>query len=138
MASFTGADASSQNIRPAVTPDEDPWLFSEQELEDTPSRHKGISQEDECALYDCASMYIRKCASGLGLNSWTTLVAATFFRRFYMLESVTDHETWHVASACIFLACKVCETHKRLRCVHKVTVAWLLQQCPGIVSQVLC
>jgi hypothetical protein len=114
---------ASQRIRPVLTPEDDPWLFAAEELEKSPSRYAGIPKEREAASYESATVYIRESASEMQLPALTVAVAATFMRRFYMLESITDHNTAHVASACLFLACKVSETHKRLRDFIHHTVA---------------
>mmetsp|Transcript_7966 Transcript_7966/g.19883 ORF Transcript_7966/g.19883 Transcript_7966/m.19883 type:complete len:210 (-) Transcript_7966:832-1461(-) len=45
-----------------------------------------------------------------------------FFLRFYMVESLRNHRPEQVATACLFLSCKVNETHKRLRDIIYWTV----------------
>jgi hypothetical protein len=99
----------------ANTSEEDPWLFTAEELRDTPSRLAGVSAALEDFVHARSARYIAECAHELRIPQLTTLVATTFLRRFYMLESLTDHDTPAVAAACLFLACKVQETHKRLR-----------------------
>lgn len=103
------------DVQPAQTTDENAWLFTYEEIIETPSRIAGLSAMDEDRIHARSSRYIAECATEMGIPRLTTLVAATFLRRFYMLESLTDHDTPAVASACLFLACKVQETHKRLR-----------------------
>lgn len=102
-------------VRPARTPEEDPWLFTAEELDETPSRLAGVPRAVEDSVHSRSTRYITECSRELRIPQLTTLVAATFLRRFYMLESLTDHSTPAVAAACLFLACKVQETHKRLR-----------------------
>lgn len=97
------------------TPEDDAWLFTAEELGLSPSRYAGVTAEFENECYLRAAIYIRECGGRLRLPALTIAVAGTFVRRFYMLESVTAHDMAHVASACLFLACKVSETHKRLR-----------------------
>lgn len=108
---------TSREVRPVVmrTPESDPWLFTTEEVEKSPSRYAGISREFENECYARATIYIRECSGEMQLPALTVVVAATFMRRFFMLESVVEHDMAHVSSACLFLACKVSETHKRLR-----------------------
>lgn len=97
------------------TPECDPWLFTAEEVAASPSRHYGVPEAFENEAYLRASIYQRECSVVLNIPALTTCVAATFLRRFFMLESITEHDMGHVAAACLFLACKVSETHKRLR-----------------------
>lgn len=106
------AGAAAERIK---TPEDDPWLFTAEELARSPSRYAGVAAAAENECYLRAAIYIRECGGRLRLPALTIAVAGTFLRRFYMLESVTVHDMGHVASACLFLACKVSETHKRLR-----------------------
>jgi cyclin T len=96
---------TSDLITPAKTTEEDAWLFT-----------------DEDRVHAASTRFILDCATELNLPQITGLVAATFARRFFMLESITDHSPALVASACLFLACKVQETHKRLREFVSATV----------------
>jgi Cyclin, N-terminal domain len=113
---------TSDLITPAKTTEEDAWLFTDEELAETPSRVAGISAADEDRVHAASTRFILDCATELNLPQITGLVAATFARRFFMLESITDHSPALVASACLFLACKVQETHKRLREFVSATV----------------
>lgn len=102
-------------VQPAQSAEENAWLFTDEEVAETPSRVAGLSAANEDRIHARSSRFIAECATELRIPRLTTLVAATFLRRFYMLESLTDHDLPAVASACLFLACKVQETHKRLR-----------------------
>jgi Cyclin, N-terminal domain len=115
--------AAGQRPRRILSPEDDPWLFTAEELENSPSRYAGIPKDFENECYLRASIYIRECAGVMTLPALTIAVAGTFMRRFYMLESVTAHNMAHVSSACLFLACKVSETHKRLRDFIRDTVS---------------
>jgi Cyclin, N-terminal domain len=116
----------------ANTSEEDPWLFTAEELLDTPSRLAGVSAALEDRAHVRSARYIAECALELRIPQLTILVAATFLRRFYMLEALTDHETPAVAAACLFLACKVQETHKRLRDFVYWTVKIRTRGLPGL------
>lgn len=104
------------------THDENPWLFTDEEVYDTPSRISGIPIEAEQHILAMTATFLQDCTRELVLPQLTTSVAMQFFQRFFMLESMSDHKPAAVAAACLFLACKVQETHKRLHHVIVFTV----------------
>ncbi len=98
-----------------LTPEYDPWLFTDEEVSETPSRLDGISEKVENAVVAKCARFILDIGHEMGIPSLTVAVAVTFFQRFYMMESVLMHTPSILAVACLFLACKVQETHKRLK-----------------------
>lgn len=113
-----------RHIAPIETPSENCWLFTPEEVAETPSRLDGISAELEARVIAKSAHFIHDAGRELSVPQLTMSTACIFFQRFYMLESMCDHSPPDVAVACLFLACKTQETHKRLKDViywtHKV------------------
>lgn len=114
---------SNQKPKHVRSPEDDPWLFTAEELENSLSCHAGIPKDVKDKFYLRAPLYIHECAGVKRLPALTISVAGTFLRHFFMLESVTSQSMAYVASECLFLACKVSETHKRLRNMIHQTAA---------------
>lgn len=104
------------------TPHDNPWLFTREEVEETPSRLQDIPPEIEARVLSKSAKFIQDSGRALRVPQLTISVAIKFFQRFYMLESMLAHKPPLVAAACLFLSCKVQETLKRLRDVIYWTV----------------
>lgn len=115
----TGAPAGALR---AQTPEESPWLFTAEEVDETPSRLQDVPKEVEDLVVAKSAKFIQECGSELHVPQLTISVAIKFFQRFFMLESMVAHKPPLVAAACLFLSCKVQETLKRLRDVIYWTV----------------
>lgn len=104
------------------TPYDSPWLFTEAEVTETPSRLQDIPADVEARVLSKSAKFIQDCGRALRVPQLTISVAIKFFQRFFMLESMLAHKPPLVAAACLFLSCKVQETLKRLRDVIYWTV----------------
>lgn len=104
------------------TPEDNPWLFTAEEVKETPSRVQDVPERVESRVLAKSARFIQECGRELGVPQLTISVAVKFFQRFFMLESMLAHKPPLVAAACLFLACKVQETLKRLRDVIFWTV----------------
>lgn len=91
------------------------WLFSAKEIANSPSRADGVEAISEARTVARIADILREASRLLRLPMLTTAVAIKYWQRFYMIESLKKHAPYDVAGACLFLACKVQETHKRLR-----------------------
>lgn len=69
---------------------EEQWLFSEQELAQTPSIQDGMSVEKERELRSKGINFIRQVGIMLKLPELTLSTAAIFFNRFLMRMSLVD------------------------------------------------
>ncbi len=107
---------------PIQTPLDNPWLFSASELEESPSRISGISKEVELRIVSRTARFLLEVGRDISVPQLTVSVAIKLFQRFFMLESMVKHSPPQVAAACLFLSCKVQETHKRLKDVIYWTV----------------
>jgi len=113
---------TSSAKRAIRTPADDGWLFEELDTINTPSRADGVSRRTEALVNSSVAAFLTEASKSLQVPQITTLVAMKFFLRFYMVESLRNHRPEQVATACLFLSCKVNETHKRLRDIIYWTV----------------
>lgn len=104
------------------TAEDNPWLFTEEEVTETPSRVMDVPAHVEAQVVAKTARFIQECGRELNVPQLTVSVAIKFFQRFFMLESMLVHPPPLVAAACLFLSCKVQETHKRLKDVIYWTV----------------
>lgn len=107
---------------PVETSEDNSWLFTEEEIIETPSRVQGLPQHVELKVVAKTAQFIQECGGELQVPQLTKSVAIKFFQRFFMLESMLNHPPPLVAAACLFLSCKVQETHKRLKDIIYWTV----------------
>lgn len=104
------------------TSEDNPWLFTSEEVKETPSRVMDVPERVESKVVAKTARFIQECGRELVVPQLTVSVAITFFQRFYMLESMLVHPPPLIAAACLFLSCKVQETHKRLKDIIYWTV----------------
>mmetsp|Transcript_15856 Transcript_15856/g.31821 ORF Transcript_15856/g.31821 Transcript_15856/m.31821 type:complete len:274 (-) Transcript_15856:404-1225(-) len=98
------------------------WLFTDEEVEGSPSRLAGMSVEDEREAMEEMALYLFRCSRALRVPMLTGAVAIKFWQRVFMLESMKKLDRWDVAKACFFLACKTQETRATLGLVINVCV----------------
>lgn len=91
------------------------WVFTDEELSESPSRKDGLSleEEKECHLKTCT--FIEEVTEKLNVSRLTMATAQVFFHRFFVRQSFKAHDRFLVASACIFLASKVEEIPRPLK-----------------------
>uniref|UniRef100_A0A6M2EFE1 B-like cyclin n=1 Tax=Populus davidiana TaxID=266767 RepID=A0A6M2EFE1_9ROSI len=101
------------------------WYFSRQEIEDfSPSRRDGINAEKESQLRKLYCSFIKELGVKLKVPQVTIACALILCHRFYMRQSHAKNDWKTMASASMFLACKLEETPRLLRDV--VVVAYEL------------
>jgi hypothetical protein len=94
------------------------WRLSRDAVENSPSRACGVSVADERALRRAGSAQIVLMATELfGPEKWRgpATTGIVLFQRFFSRQSFMNHERWTAASACLFLASKVEELHRKAR-----------------------
>lgn len=116
------ATTSHYHLDYVQTSEDNPWLFTSEEVTETPSRVMDVPQRVESKVVAKTARFIQECGRELLVPQLTVSVAITFFQRFYMLESMIVHPPPLIAAACLFLSCKVQETHKRLKDIIYWTV----------------
>lgn len=93
------------------------WLFSQNDLAScTPSlRAKDSSPEQELVQRAKGINFIVQVGTQLKVPQMTINAAATFFHRFYMRFTLKKYHYYDIGGTCIFLACKVEESNRRIR-----------------------
>lgn len=99
------------------------WIFSEEELANTPSIQDGMSVADERQLRAKGINFIVQCGVMLKLPQLTLSTAAIFFQRYLMRSSLKKPRhgmtkpAHHYSSAatCLFLATKVEESCRKMK-----------------------
>uniref|UniRef100_A0A7E4ZZA9 Cyclin-K n=1 Tax=Panagrellus redivivus TaxID=6233 RepID=A0A7E4ZZA9_PANRE len=98
------------------------WIFSPEELGNSPSRREGMSAEQEQDLRRAGCGILWQIGISMKLSEQPTLsTACSFFHRFYMFHSFKEYPAELAALGCLFLAGKVEETPKK--CKDIVSVA---------------
>ncbi|EYB88857.1 hypothetical protein Y032_0240g3344 [Ancylostoma ceylanicum] len=98
------------------------WLWSPEEVKDTPSVRAGMSLANEAKLRREGIRLIMEVGTGVRAKAWPTIgTAAVYFHRFYMFHTFQEFPREMTAMGCLFLAGKVSETPKK--CKDIVTAA---------------
>lgn len=109
------------------------WLFSQSDMSDTPSiLLTGLTYEQERSNRWKGVQLIFRIGDYMRLGNHVTCTASMFFQRFFMRKqmskegSARSHDTFafpEMAPTCVFLACKVEETHRKLHSIIEATMA---------------
>ncbi|XP_019174540.1 PREDICTED: cyclin-T1-3-like isoform X4 [Ipomoea nil] len=91
------------------------WYFSREEIENhSPSRKDGIDYEKESGLRKLYCSFLQELGIELKGPQVTIATAMLLCHQFYMRQSHTKNHWQIIATACMFLACKVEETPRWL------------------------
>ncbi|KAI8334358.1 cyclin-like protein [Chlamydoabsidia padenii] len=93
----------------------DQWLYSKDELLDTPSIADGITFEQEQMDRTKGCHYLLAVAARLNLPQLVIATATTFFHRFYMRQSMKRFHIYDMAATCLYVATKVEESTRRIK-----------------------
>ncbi|KAF7634085.1 hypothetical protein Mgra_00006505 [Meloidogyne graminicola] len=92
------------------------WLFTQTELEQSPSRLAGLSIEMENRYRQKGIYIIKKIGQAMNQKHYPTLATASvFFHRFYVFHSFIQYSPYVPALACLFLAGKVEDIPKKCK-----------------------
>lgn len=91
------------------------WVFTRDQLNNSPSRKDGISleKENETRAQICA--FIQEAGQKLRLSQFVIATAIVFFHRFYACRSFKEHDAYTIGTTCLFLAGKVEESPRKLK-----------------------
>jgi len=92
---------------------ESQWLFTEEELLQTPSVLDGISPAMEREQRSKGCNFIIQLGIQLKLPQLTLATASTYLHRFYMQNSLKRHHYYETAATSLFLATKVEENMRK-------------------------
>lgn len=118
------------------------WLFSQSDMSDTPSvLQAGLTYDQERLNRWKGVQLIFRIGDYMRLGNHVTCTASMFFQRFFMRKQMPkegtarSHDTFafpEMAPTCVFLACKVEETHRKLHSIVEATMAVLDRTPVGI------
>ncbi|MCI4393299.1 hypothetical protein PGIGA_G00155900 [Pangasianodon gigas] len=108
------------------------WLFTREQIENTPSRRCGIEPDRELSYRQQAANLIQDMGQRLNVSQLTINTAIVYMHRFYMLNSFTKFHRNIISPTTLFLAAKVEEQPRKLEHVIKVAHACLNPQEPPL------
>ncbi|XP_059400077.1 cyclin-T2-like [Carassius carassius] len=108
------------------------WLFTREQLENTPSRRCGVEFDRELSYRQQAANLIQDMGQRLNVSQLTINTAIVYMHRFYMLNSFTKFHRNIISPTTLFLAAKVEEQPRKLEHVIKVAHACLNPQDPPL------
>lgn len=97
------------------------WIFTKDQLLNTPSRKSGIENDKELIYRQQAANLIQDMGQRLQVTQLCINTAIVYMHRFYMFHSFQKFHRNAMAAACLFLAAKVEEQPRKLEHVIKVS-----------------
>ncbi|KAG1046962.1 hypothetical protein G6F46_012110 [Rhizopus delemar] len=91
------------------------WLFTKEDLYDTPSILDGVSFEQEQTGRVKGCHYLLAVGAKLNLPQLVVVTAITFFHRFFMRQSMKRYHVYDIAATSLFVATKVEECTRRIK-----------------------
>ena len=104
------------------------WLYSQDELENTPSRRTGVDSDRELSYRQNAANLIQDMGQRLSVSQLIINTAIVYMHRFYMIHSFTKFHRNIISQATLFLAAKVEEQPRKLEHVIRVAHACIHPQ----------
>ncbi|CAJ1087046.1 cyclin-T2b [Xyrichtys novacula] len=108
------------------------WLFSREQLENTPSRRCGIEADRELSYRQQAANLIQDIGQRLNVSQLIINTAIVYMHRFYMIHSFTKFHRNIISQTTLFLAAKVEEQPRKLEHVIKIAHACINPQDPAL------
>nr|XP_015807923.2 cyclin-T2b [Nothobranchius furzeri] len=106
------------------------WLFSREQLENTPSRRCGIEADSELSYRQQAANLIQDIGQRLNVSQLIINTAIVYMHRFYMIHSFKKFHRNIISQTTLFLAAKVEEQPRKLEHVIKIAHAFINPQEP--------
>ncbi|KAM9835867.1 cyclin-T2b [Aulostomus maculatus] len=108
------------------------WLFTREQLENTPSRRCGIEADRELSYRQQAANLIQDIGQKLNVSQLIINTAIVYMHRFYMIHSFTKFHRNVISQTTLFLAAKVEEQPRKLEHVIKIAHACINHQEPAL------
>ncbi|KAM4559944.1 cyclin-T2b isoform 2-T2 [Odontesthes bonariensis] len=108
------------------------WLFTREQLENTPSRRCGIEADRELSYRQQAANLIQDIGQRLNVSQLIINTAIVYMHRFYMIHSFTKFHRNIISQTTLFLAAKVEEQPRKLEHVIKIAHAFINPQEPAL------
>ncbi|KAM4601910.1 cyclin-T2-like [Polymixia lowei] len=99
------------------------WLFTREQLDNTPSRRCGVESDRELSYRQQAANLIQDMGQRLNVSQLIINTAIVYMHRFYMIHSFTKFHRNIISQTTLFLAAKVEEQPRKLEHVIKVAHA---------------
>ncbi|XP_019872594.2 cyclin-T2 isoform X2 [Aethina tumida] len=100
---------------PDYVPDQNRWIFSVEDFQNTPSMRCGLSSKEESRQRNKASQLIRQICIHLNLSAFCISSAVTYMHRFYMMHPMTVFPWDEIAVTALFVATKCLECTRSAR-----------------------
>ncbi|EEB06174.1 P-TEFB associated cyclin [Schizosaccharomyces japonicus yFS275] len=91
------------------------WIIKKEQLNCTPSVLDKIPLQQEEIQRSKGCSFIINVGTKLKLPQSTLATANIFLHRFYLRHSLKEYHYYDIAATCIFLACKVEDTNRKVR-----------------------
>uniref|UniRef100_A0A8C6SAL1 Cyclin T2b n=1 Tax=Neogobius melanostomus TaxID=47308 RepID=A0A8C6SAL1_9GOBI len=108
------------------------WLFTREQLDNTPSRRCGIEADRELSYRQQAANLIQDIGQRLNVSQLIINTAIVYMHRFYMIHSFSKFHRNIISQTTLFLAAKVEEQPRKLEHVIKIAHAYINPQEPPI------
>ncbi|KAK2880389.1 cyclin-T2-like isoform X1 [Channa argus] len=108
------------------------WLFTREQLENTPSRRCGIEADRELSYRQQAANLIQDIGQRLNVSQLIINTAIVYMHRFYMIHSFVKFHRNIISQTTLFLAAKVEEQPRKLEHVIKIAHACINPQEPAL------
>ncbi|XP_076008570.1 cyclin-T2b [Genypterus blacodes] len=108
------------------------WLFTREQLDNTPSRRGGVEADRELSYRQQAANLIQDMGQRLNVSQLIINTAIVYMHRFYMIHSFTKFHRNIISQTTLFLAAKVEEQPRKLEHVIKVAHACINPQDPPL------
>ncbi|XP_028321053.1 cyclin-T2-like isoform X2 [Gouania willdenowi] len=108
------------------------WLFTREQLDNTPSRRCGIEADRELSYRQQAANLIQDIGQRLNVSQLIINTAIVYMHRFYMLHSFNKFHRNVISQVTLFLASKVEEQPRKLELVIKIAHAIINPQEPAL------
>lgn len=90
------------------------WLFTKEQIINSPSRKYNIDYEKEIKYRHSVSGFIQDLGQSLKLTQLCINTAIVYMHRFYMFHSMTKFDKYKIGMACLYLSAKTEETPQRI------------------------
>ncbi|KAM6945591.1 cyclin-T2-like [Aplochiton taeniatus] len=104
------------------------WLFTREQLDNTPSRRAGVESDRELNYRQQAANLIQDMGQRLNVSQLIINTAIVYLHRFYMIHSFSKFHRNVISQTTLFLAAKVEEQPRKLEHVIKVAHACINPQ----------
>ncbi|XP_054479800.1 cyclin-T2-like [Anoplopoma fimbria] len=108
------------------------WLFTREQLDNTPSRRGGIEADRELSYRQQAANLIQDIGQRLNVSQLIINTAIVYMHRFYMIHSFSKFHRNVISQTTLFLAAKVEEQPRKLEHVIKIAHACINPQEPAV------